>query len=265
MRIRTIKPEFWMSESVGRLTRDARLFFIGLWSLCDDSGKTRASSRFLASLLAPYDDDAPNLVLGWLDELVKEDMVILYDANGSRYLQVRNWALHQKIDKPSQSKLPPFVASSRILANPRECSLEDQGSGIRDQGEDQGEDQGTGNRETVVPHSVIDVGVVSTAPAAPPPVSASGKPKTDRTPKLSDEDWLSKLKADVTYSGIDIETEQGKMRNWCAVNRKPPSRQRFVNWLNRIERPMQQPLLPGGNGLHSATQFRKDKGYANPK
>ena len=31
-RIRTIKPEFPQSESVGRLSRDARLLFILVWS-----------------------------------------------------------------------------------------------------------------------------------------------------------------------------------------------------------------------------------------
>jgi hypothetical protein len=47
-------------------------------------------------------------------------------VNGSKYLQISNWLNHQKIDKPSRSKLPGIDESSRILANPRECSSEDQ-------------------------------------------------------------------------------------------------------------------------------------------
>ena len=54
-RIRTIKPEFPQSESVGRLSRDARLLFILLWTLVDDSGRTRGGYQLLASLLYPYD------------------------------------------------------------------------------------------------------------------------------------------------------------------------------------------------------------------
>jgi hypothetical protein len=29
------------------------------------------------------------------------------------------------------------------------------------------------------------------------------------------------------------------MQAWCSANRKQPSRRRFVNWLNRAEKPMQ--------------------------
>jgi hypothetical protein len=68
-RIRTIKPEFPQSQSVGRLSRDARLLFILLWTIADDAGRARASSRMLASLLYPYDDDVPKLIEGWLQEL----------------------------------------------------------------------------------------------------------------------------------------------------------------------------------------------------
>jgi hypothetical protein len=63
-RIRTIKPEFPQSESVGRLSRDARLLFIQLWTVCDDSGRARGSSRMLASLLYPYDTDVLGLIDG---------------------------------------------------------------------------------------------------------------------------------------------------------------------------------------------------------
>jgi hypothetical protein len=115
-RIRTIKPEFPQSESIGRLSRDARLLFIQLWTIVDDSGRARASSRMLASLLYPYDEDAAKLMDGWLDELSLGDAIRLYSAEGNSYLEICNWLKHQKIDHASISKLPEFVESSRILA-----------------------------------------------------------------------------------------------------------------------------------------------------
>ena len=124
-RIRTIKPEFPHSESMGRVSRDARLLFVELWCICDDHGRTRAASRMLASLLFPYDDDAPRLIDGWLSELEREGCIVVYEHDGSRYLEVRNWLKHQKIDKPSRPMFPAFVESSRILANPREHSALD--------------------------------------------------------------------------------------------------------------------------------------------
>ena len=118
-RIRTIKPEFPQSESIGKLSRDARLLFVQLWTIVDDAGRTRAASRMLASLLYPYDDDARSLIDGWLDELAAGNMIRLYEADGSRYLEIVKWLEHQKIDRPSPSKLPEYT---QPLARPRDDS-----------------------------------------------------------------------------------------------------------------------------------------------
>jgi hypothetical protein len=105
-RIRTIKPEFPHAESMGRVGRDARLLFIELWTICDDEGKCRAAPRMLASLLFPYDDDAPHLIDGWLAELAGEGCIELYAVDGAHYLRVVNWSKHQRIEKASASKFP---------------------------------------------------------------------------------------------------------------------------------------------------------------
>jgi len=108
MRIRSIKPEFWESESLGRISREARLLFIGLFSCCDDHGRARASSRLLASRLFPYDDDAFKKLPAWISELERQDCIRLYQVAGESYLDIPKWLNHQKIDKPSASKLPSF-------------------------------------------------------------------------------------------------------------------------------------------------------------
>lgn len=106
-RIRSIKPEFPQSESMGRVSRDARLLFVLLWTVADDSGRTRGASRMLASLLFPYDDDAPKRIDEWLGELEREHCILRYQVGDASFLQVSNWSMHQKIDKPSASKFPP--------------------------------------------------------------------------------------------------------------------------------------------------------------
>ncbi|WP_063685585.1 hypothetical protein [Bradyrhizobium stylosanthis] len=126
-RIRTIKPEFPQSETIGKLSREARLLFIQLWTICDDEGRTRAASRMLASLLYPYDEDAPSLIEGWLVELERHDCIVRYVVEGSTYLQVNNWLKHQKIDRPGNSKLPVVSEGSRLLANDREDASTDLG------------------------------------------------------------------------------------------------------------------------------------------
>lgn len=118
-RIRTIKPEFPQSESIGRLSRDARLLFIQLWTIADDAGRFRASSRALASLLYPFDDDARKLMDRWIEELEKENCVRRFEHEGSTYGEIPNWLKHQKIDRPSPSRLPAFDEASRAIASPR--------------------------------------------------------------------------------------------------------------------------------------------------
>ena len=118
-RIRSIKPEFPQSETMGKLSRDARLLFIQLWTIVDDDGRARAASRMLASLLYPYDDDAPRLIDGWLGELMAQGCIRRYESDGASYLDIPNWRKHQKIDRPSESRLPPFSEGS---SKPREPS-----------------------------------------------------------------------------------------------------------------------------------------------
>lgn len=114
-RIRTIKPEFPQSETMGRVSRDARLLFIQIWTVCDDSGRARGNSRVLASLLYPYDDDARALLPGWLDELEDVHAIRRYVVGGDTYIEVCNWLKHQKIDKPSGAKCPSFDEGSPMI------------------------------------------------------------------------------------------------------------------------------------------------------
>lgn len=137
-RIRSIKPEFTQSETIGRLSRDARLLFIQLWTIVDDDGRTRAASRMLASLLYPYDDDAPKLIDRWLIELEDENCIRRYESDGSQYLEIVNWLKHQKIDRPTPSKLPSFDAGSPLARDSSRVLDAD-----LDRGRDQ--DQGRGS------------------------------------------------------------------------------------------------------------------------
>lgn len=136
-RIRTIKPEFPQSESLGGCSRDARLTFVLLFTLVDDSGRTRAASRMLASVLFPYDEDAPSKIVGWLQELERAGCIQCYQVADNAYLEITNWLLHQKIDKPSKPKYPPppdcSAKAREDSANPREGSWLDQGrEGIKE-------------------------------------------------------------------------------------------------------------------------------------
>jgi hypothetical protein len=52
------------------------------------------------------------------------------------------------------------------------------------------------------------------------------------------EELIQSLKNNLAYAGIDVDRELGKMQAWCKANRKEPTYRRFVNWLNRADRPL---------------------------
>lgn len=59
-----------------------------------------------------------------------------------------------------------------------------------------------------------------------------------RAAPVDDEAWIAELESDLAYQGINIRAELGKMQRWCQANNKQPSRRRFINWINRAEKPI---------------------------
>lgn len=106
-RIRSLHPTFARSPSMRRVSRDARLLFVQLWTIVDDQGRTPAEPDDLVAVLYPSDFDAERYMQLWLDELEAEGCIERYDVEGIDYLRVIHWHKHQQISHPTQSRLPP--------------------------------------------------------------------------------------------------------------------------------------------------------------
>lgn len=105
-RIRTIKPEFFHSLTLAECSTRARLLFVGLWTHCDDEGRAVDEPRIIKGALFPLDDDITSRdVDADLASLEGVGAIRRYVFEGKRYLVVCNWH-HQKIDRPSKSRLP---------------------------------------------------------------------------------------------------------------------------------------------------------------
>ena len=112
-RIRSIKPEFPADEKLATVSRDARLTFVLLMTQADDEGLILASPRQLLGLLYPFDDTVtPQMLRGWIDELVAAAERVRWrkTTGGAPVLELPNWKKHQKIDKPTPSKIRPLLA-----------------------------------------------------------------------------------------------------------------------------------------------------------
>lgn len=93
MRIRSIKPEFFVDEDLARLEPLDRLAFIGLWTAADKAGRLEDRPTRLSVQILPYDRGDFG---ARLDRLAAARFIIRYqDAGGRRLIQIRTWARHQ--------------------------------------------------------------------------------------------------------------------------------------------------------------------------
>ena len=105
-RIRTIKPQFWGSHDTARLSRDARLLFIGLISMADDEGRFLASSAAISGYVFPNDEIPAKKLREWVNELADVGVIHLYNIQGVSYGQIPTFRTHQRISHPMESVLP---------------------------------------------------------------------------------------------------------------------------------------------------------------
>ncbi len=148
MRIRSIKPEFWRSDDIASLDWETRLLFIGLWSYVDDNGVGRDEERLLRADLFPLEDD-PRETLATisrgLQELSRRGLILRYEVEKRRFLEIESWARHQRIDKPNKERYPRFDRDRGTLAEPSRDTRETLAPGTEEQGNRGTGDQGAGS------------------------------------------------------------------------------------------------------------------------
>lgn len=108
-RKRMIDPNIWQSEDFSKISTLAKLVFIGLFSLADDEGRGRCNPVYLKSTLFPYEEGIRSADIDkTLSEISSNMSVIFYSCDGSNYYSLYNWNAWQKIDRPSDSKIPEY-------------------------------------------------------------------------------------------------------------------------------------------------------------
>lgn len=107
-RIRTIKPEFFLSETVAQLSLAAERSFVGMLTQADDEGRLRDSAPVLNGALWPHRPDHTVADMqSDIDEIVALGILCRYTVAGKRYLHFVTWKEHQKISHPSTRNLSP--------------------------------------------------------------------------------------------------------------------------------------------------------------
>lgn len=108
-RIRTVKPEFWEDETIGTLSRDARLLFIATFNMADDEGLLRWTVAYVKAQAFLYDEDlGAQRVSELMNDLVTAGLVHPYRGGKAQQQlgMVVNFHRHQRVNRPQPSKLP---------------------------------------------------------------------------------------------------------------------------------------------------------------
>lgn len=110
---RQIKGSFWSDPDIlCDLTRDQRMFFIGLIQVAEDSGCLEYDTRALKILLFPIDNDiTPDLLKEWIEKIISMGKLIIYEIDGKKYLYLKNFHKHQslRLPTPTDVPLPPWI------------------------------------------------------------------------------------------------------------------------------------------------------------
>jgi hypothetical protein len=167
MRIRTVKPEFWSNEKLSECSEFAHLLACALLNYADDEGYFNANPKLIAGSLFPLREPSVS-IHGALSELSNQDFLRLCRGlDGRTYGHICSFERHQKINRPSPSRIKHLCNFSEHSVNPHgtlnDPSLPEQGSGNRE--------QGSGNRDLSCP-SEEGSGEIS------------GKPKQKELPEL---------------------------------------------------------------------------------
>ena len=103
-RARNIKPGFFRNADLVELPFEARLLFIGLWTIADRAGRLEDRPKQIKMELFPADSFDCDMML---NELQRIGMVERYELYGKRYLQVVNFCKHQNPHKDEKASTIP--------------------------------------------------------------------------------------------------------------------------------------------------------------
>lgn len=149
MRIRTIKPEFFLHEELFNSEKETklplRLAFIGLWCAADREGRFKWEPRRLGIQILPYDGADFSRVL---DALVTRGFIVQYTSGTAVFGFIPSFVKHQVINnRERESDLPDplqCVTNEGVDACSTRAPRDDDAGKAEGKGREQGKE---GNKE----------------------------------------------------------------------------------------------------------------------
>lgn len=238
-KIRTIKPQFFQDERVGRVPPLARYLLLGAFSLADDNGVFRGHSAFVKAQIFAYDPDVTiNVVESLLHELETNGLLLKAVYRGEQYYIIRTFSKHQKIDRRYITEIIP----SEIVQE-----------AIREY-EEQFEASVTTYAPTAIPAELE--GVEGEVDVIPPPSLPLYSPEEVQLCLVHDEIWLDSvcmnnhLDKQWVVSQIPTYLQQQRRAGRAYYDQRDLKR-RFTAWIKEKTANNERPRNGGPNDRES--------------
>jgi hypothetical protein len=216
-RIRSDKPESYQSETLAEISLAAERTFRGMATIADDRGrladKPAQINGELWSMRSEREPHTRDDLEAELAEMVKVDLVCRYTGcDGKRYVHLVKWDSHQKIDRPSKSRLPrcPFhqVKDDYCGLHEGECAFPEASPGSPESSRQSREDsmhtrEGSNGSGEV---SMLDLGSRTVDRGSVPATPDAARPR--RSDPAADEERTRNV-GDVVAAYVDGATEAG--------------------------------------------------------
>jgi len=103
-RARNIKPGFFRNAELVELPIETRLLFPGLWILADREGRLEDRPKQIKMEIFPADSFDVDAML---QQLHNANLIIRYEVDGKRYIQVTNFSKHQNPHRDERASSIP--------------------------------------------------------------------------------------------------------------------------------------------------------------
>lgn len=229
-RIRTIKPEFWRHEELSELPEATHMLAAALLNYADDDGYFNANPKLVRAECCPLREPSVS-VQDSLNQLEKIGFIDTGVApDGKRYGRIVKFSEHQRINRPSPSKIKalPIEWESSVRAHA--------------QGSEDSPPEGKGREE--------EKNIVGSATAEPHPADAGGldvHPEEPRAravtyPQVFDELW-NEYRAICDAATAEPGSKKNAFEKWRKLSAEDRQRcfdgvMQYLLWrMDRVEKP----------------------------
>lgn len=235
-----MKPEHKQHRKVGMLTDRQYRLWIGMLTEADDEGRLCADPVQLRATIFPYQPRTTvQHVSEALDAVRAVGLVRVYRVGDVLYADFPSWHEHQKINRATASKLPPFqglaethgpFSEGSVSAHHRSDLIGSESIGS------EGSGGALAPADRPSPRSHANGASAKASTGAPPPEMPPTIAKTlERAPRLGPfcrdaKWWLSEMRANPT---VDLAAELLKADAWCQSNPERAPRKRPRAFLHR--------------------------------